>query len=425
VWTPNFQWRGKSYVEVRSPRPAAERAGQSEATSTSPQNTQVIATGRAPNGISDQSLLRIEGEFDLHTGKALRLVRLHIPGLPDPVPRSEVAFIEDQLQLKKPVLLVGEPGTGKSGIAAMLSKSAAERGTLPLLLDARRLEHIRDEAELRRHFSLEEPLAVAIAKVGMSRRCRLVIDQLDNTIGSQSADVLVDLALDCCGREGVEVVVISRNREGHESKLLDSLTANGFLELESRSLDEGKTERLLQQLGIPKPSRDLIVLAQNLLNLELIGAIKSEVAGFDFAGVMDEIDLWERYLGVLEDRENVGSGGHSAEQIVADAVALAKEGLTSDDHTFRLGLPIPRPHLRLVSWGIIIREHGRVYRFRHEKLQDFIYAWNATEQGMMPAAVADAIGPHRTRNILQWMEKIYARRSATLHGQFLKETLNG
>ena len=78
-----------------------------------------------------------------------------------------------------------------------------------------------------------------------------------------------------------------------------------------------------------------------------------------------------------------------------------------------------------MSWGIIIREHGRVYRFRHEKLQDFIYAWNATEQGKMPLAVAEEIGSLRTRNVLQWMEKIYARRNPAVHAQFLKETFNG
>lgn len=426
VWTPNFQWKGKPYIEVRSPRAVGNRPGQSEAdASTWPENNQAKATPGSATSVPDQSLLRVEGEFNLHTVRALRLARLHIPGIPEPLPRSEVAFVEDQLQLKKPVVLVGEPGTGKSGIAAILSKSAAERGTVPLLLDARRVEHIRDEADLRRHFSLDEPLAVAVARVGAWRRCRLVIDQLDNTIGSESANVLVELALDCGEREGVEVVAISRNREGHESKLLDRLTAGGFIELESRPLDETMTESVLKQLGIAEPSPDLITLAQNLLNLELIGAISAGVAGFDFAGVMDEIDLWERYLGVLEERENVGSGGHSAEQIVADAVALAKEGLTSEDRTFRLGIQIPRPHRRLVSWGIIIREHGRVYRFRHEKLQDFIYAWDATERGIMPRAVGEEIDPHRTRNVLQWMEKIYARRNPKLHAKFLKETLDG
>ena len=366
----------------------------------------------------------IEAEFARHTGQSLLQAKLHIPGLPEPFQRDEVLYIQDQLELSKAVLLTGDPGTGKSGIAALLTQSAISLAKRVLFLDSRRVEHVRDEAELRRHFSLKGPVCSAIARLGRYFGCRLIIDQLDNSIGLPSARLLVELAWGCLGLNGVEVVVISRHREAQEAQLLQQVSTRGFIELESRPLDELRVIAAYNQLGISNPSLDLIALGQNLLNLEIIGKIKEKESHFDFSNVLEEVDLWESYLEVLKSRDAQGSNAHNAEEIIAAAVELAKKGLNSDDRSFETDYPLPNSHRKLASWGIIVRQYGRIYRFHHEKLQDFLYAWDAAERGSMPSDVMKEINAYRTKNVFNWMDKLYSKHQPALQLRFLEETLN-
>ncbi len=369
---------------------------------------------------------KIETEFSRHTNRALEQIRLHIPGMSYSLPRNEIARVEDQLSQGKSVVLAGDAGTGKSGIGASLARSAGERRKVVLLLDARRVGHIKSETELRQHLALSGPVASAVGRVGRHKGCRVIIDQLDNIAGSVSARLLVELTVECSPLTDVEIIVISRKREAHEVKLLDGLATAGFVELISHPLSETRVEGVLKQLGISQFSADLVTLGRNLLNLELIGAIKQRQPNFDFSALMDEVDLWEQYVQLLIEQEEVVSGSENAEQIVAEAVKLARSGLRSEDRTFCLDYPVSRSNRRLVSWGIIVyeQEDGRVCRFRHEKLQDFLYAWNATRRYVMPTDVLDEINVHKSRNVLTWMDKIYSRRSPHLHRRFLKEMFN-
>lgn len=366
----------------------------------------------------------IEAEFAHHTKQSLQQANLHIPGLAKPFHRDEVQYIQDQFELSKAVLLTGDPGTGKSGIAAMLSESGIRLIKRVLFLDTRRVEHVRDEAELRRYFSLKGPVCSAIARLGRYVGCLLIIDQLDNSIGLPSARILVELVLGCLGLEGVEVIVISRHREAQEAELLSQLITGGFIELKSQPLDELKVMDAYNQLGISNPPPDLVVLGKNLLNLELIGKIREKEPCFDFSNVLEEVDLWQSYLEVLRNREAQGSSSHNPEEIIADAVRFAKRGLNSDDRSFEADYPPTSSHRKLVSWGIIVHQYGRIYRFHHEKLQDFLYAWDATERGAMPHDVMREISAHRTKNVFNWMDKLYTKHQSSLQLRFLEETLN-
>jgi hypothetical protein len=366
----------------------------------------------------------IKSAFERETRRARRQIRSKIPGLDDPLPRSETEWIEDQLRSYKPVLFTGDAGTGKSGVADSLAERASKDGKTVLFIDARRTAYVQNEAQLQQHLGLAMPLVSAIEEEGCRSRCRLIIEQLDSSIGFNSARVLVDLAIDCCRIKGVEIVVISRKREANEVALLQPLTREGFKEHTSYPLGAGDVEQVLGRLDIKDPSPELIELGRNLLNLELIGRIKQQQRDYDFSQVTAEVDLWEQYIETITERELV-SNPQAARQVISEAMRLAKLGLNREDRSFILDYDINSQQSRLISWEVILLEEGRRYRFRHEKLQDYLYARDAAERTLMPKDVAEEINPFRTANVIQWMDKIYRRSgNEKTRERFLKEVLD-
>ena len=152
--------------------------------------------------------------------------------------------------------------------------------------------------------------------------------------------------------------------------------------------------------------------------------INQQKPDFDFAMLLEEVDLWEQYRQIWLEREAVISNKGDAEQMWAEAIRLARIGLNSEDRSFAFDYPDSRQQQRLVSGNIVANIEGRLHRFRHEKLQDFLYAWDATQRGMMPSAVMTEIKPYRTRNILDWMAEIYRRAGSRLFEPFLREALD-
>jgi len=362
-----------------------------------------------------------EDEFSYYTSQALRIIRNKLSGFANSLTRFETALIEEQWQLGKPVLLSGESGTGKSGIAAILARQA---GKPVLLLDARIVARLSDEPSLRQHFYSTVPLSQAIINIANNNGFRLIIDQLDNLIGKESSNLIINLALECAEANAIEVIVVSRNKEAHEERLLRRLTAAGFVEIESRKLREGDVAIVLAILGINFPKQELIRLGQNLLNLEIICSIRQQRPDFDFSTIGSETTLWEQYLKVLHDRESLAGGVASADLLIATATELACTNLRDGSPTFVLKPPIKPVERRLDSWGIIVCQEGRIYRFGHEKFQDYLYARYMCEQGSLPIVVKAEIGYHRMRNILPLMEAIYTAGNSAFLIPFLREVFD-
>jgi hypothetical protein len=358
----------------------------------------------------------IEEQFSRHTVRSLDTIRLTIPGLADPLPRGEIDRCENQLRGNSPVVLTGEMGSGKSGIGKMLAQSAIERGLEVLLLDARRVAYVNSEADLRSHLDLRGSIRSAIARVGQYKGCRFIVDQLDYVADTVAADRLVELLIDCLGLGGVEVVAISRKQESLEFTLLKPLLDKGFVEVVSHPLNEDEAQDVLKQMGIPDPTDELVGLGRNLLNLEIIGTIHEREPCLDFSSITDEVGLWEQYRKSLLEREG--------EEVLAEAISLARNGLLHPERMLELRYPRTHTQARLVSGGIIICVQGRIARFFHEKFQDYLYAWDATERGKMLADVLTDIGRHRARNVMTWMDLIYAKTGSSFRSEFLKELFN-
>ena len=219
---------------------------------------------------------------------------LLIAGIAAPLQRNEVPHVEDALEEGKPVLVSGDSGTGKSGIAHALCSPRSQPDKSVLLLDARRYANIQNIANLPDHIGLSEPILSGLERLGRRTGCRLIIDQLDSAANTAAGIAFTELAIQCAETPGVEVVVLSRRRENSETKLLSQLTKQGFVELECGALPEEAVRSALFQIDLIAPSEDLVQLSKNLLNMSLVAQIKMEQPGFDFNSVLDEVALWGR-----------------------------------------------------------------------------------------------------------------------------------
>lgn len=363
--------------------------------------------------------------FGKCTNNTIQKIKLKIHGIDETIYRDEVNHIEEQLKDGKVVLLTGEAGTGKSGIAAQLTGLYSSHGGATLLIDARDIASITTEIDLRGYLSLRGSVSSAIGRVGRYKGCRLIIDQLDNVIGRPVTQRVLELVRECHLNQGVQIIIVSRRREGYEAQLLNEFANLGSAEFQSRPLDDVQASSYLQRLGINQPKSQLVELARNLLNLEIIATIHSQNPSFNGDSIGDECDLWNMYREELSRREDHPIGSGKGEQVVAEAVRLAKKGLKNDDRNIILDLPPNWEQKRLLSSRVINPVRGRLVRFHHEKLQDYLYAWDATDQGYMPNDVVEEIGPFKTRNVLSWMAELYKRQDQTQYEAFLQEALNG
>jgi hypothetical protein len=361
----------------------------------------------------------IEAEFARHTEHVLSTAVLSIEGL-NQLPRDEVSTIESQLNQDKQVLFTGEAGTGKSGVSAMLAASAKEKGFSVLLLDARKVNYIQSENDLRRHLNLNGPVDEAIARVARKRGCRVIIDQFDNAMNFHAVEQLIELAQRCRNRENTEFVIVSRKNTPQEKKLLKRLLSAGFIELTSHALSESITQEALRKLDIAL-SVDLIDLASNLLNLSLIATIKARGPSFDFSRIFNEIDLWESYLQALIREESIGLAPDFGDDLVDEAANLASESLKNSDDTFHLDDRRTQAQKRLDSWNVIIQVEANLYRFRHEQLRDFLFARKAVSRRRLPVELLNEYNEHRMRNVLLWMDRLYAHQNSTRRRQFMEE----
>lgn len=330
-----------------------------------------------------------------------------IPGIPWPIPRSEVDEVEKQLELGKAVAVTGEAGTGKTGIAYALTRPRSNPDMSVLYLDVRKFCAVQSTAEIREEIGLKDSLTSGIRRMGSRIGCRVIIDQMDSVGSSKAGQIFVDLAVECAKLPEVQVVVLSRRQESWEERIFKQLVAEGFVESPVTELSDVTVMAIFGDLGIVRASSELVALGQNLLKLSLIAQVHRVQPDFDFSIPMSEIMLWESYLEALRQGEvHHLEGSVFGDRVVKEAVRLAREAVTTrrfmlDSLTLEQG--------RLKSWKVIEEDGGYFYRFYHEKLQDFLYAYDAVKREYTTENVIQEVDIYRTGKIFPLMIELYKR----------------
>ncbi len=357
------------------------------------------------------------------TNNALGVLKPKPRGIPEIIVREETEPIFDLVKKNGAVLFTGEAGVGKSGIACALVSDVDTKGFFPLLIDARRLAGIVNPYGLRSFFDLDEPVVDAVRRISEDMPVFIVADQIDNIAGTQSCKVLTDFLADSLDIENVYVVAISRYKEANEKGAIRPLLDAGFVMFTCSSVGEELTRHVLAQLGLQEIPSSLFDLVDNLLNLDIICEIIRTSASLNIDDIQNKIDLWERYRTTLIEREDCdNNNGHD---FISEAVRLARIGLMSADRGFEIDIPPTQIQIRLSSGNIISQISGRKYQFRHDVLQDYLYAWFACERNFMPKDVRNEIGDLHERNTILWMRDIYQQKNVAEYESFLEDALDG
>lgn len=389
-------------MDISSPSPSGERSIQTGSVSNA-----VLATGDHSTiyQSATDSPEAIQANLELCTRRSMRHAQPRLTGLPL-IKRAEVGDVERALLNQRSVIVIGKPGTGKSGLAFSLIDNARERGQLRLLLDCRDFRDVQAEPDLRRHFALQA-ISLSDACVVLHRHTNsphpflLVIDQLDSVVGTRAGNELIELALDCHESLDIRVVVMSRRAEIQEKKLLLRCYEQGFLEVQSAELPNAAL--YLDELGIASRSEEVERMACNLLNLSLIAKIKEQEPDFDFRTLTSDVALWEQRLDVFDRREGV-----DGTSLVAELANLAEAALKDSEGILIIDDPPAEAHRRLLSEGFIQRrwEQSRTCSFEHENLQDFLYAKRMMQLGQSVDFVNGELSRFRAQNVLLWMDRI-------------------
>ena len=336
-------------------------------------------------------VLRIETE------NAKRRLQPSLLGLNSLLSRTEATTIIDRLSYTKSILFSGEAGVGKSGIGVQIINSSNQ---FCFLFDVRRLSGVTTISELSTLLGLQENIFEVITRIANRNQCIVIFDQLDSVCETSLGRLIVDLAIEIKKIKKVSVIVISRHSE-IEQRLLRPLLEENFEEIPCELLHDETVESLLKSYGVENPSEEIIDLGKNILMLDLICSIVKEQGSIDNEDIVDEISIWDKYIDLLliREEENLGIG---KEIILSNMTLLAKRGLQSEDKGFLLDDPPSNIQNRFISQGIITRinDNGRRYIFKVEKLQDYLYARNATQRELLKYQVEEEICTFHLRNIL-------------------------
>lgn len=356
------------------------------------------------------SLKDIADTFEAFTCSSLRGVSQEIAGLGQ-LPRPEAHLLTTTIDNQGAVLLVGEGGSGKSALLAGLALTAQETGYCVLALRASSFSPTEGIQAIQDRLAIRDSVLIAIRRVAAVIPVLLIVDQLDTAYGTPLFDALLGFVGSVREMNNVRVAVGCRTWQAEKQPELGRL---GLPKVESQPVTPSHAEQLLETLGVRETSSTLIELSTNLLNLSLIADLAA--TGEDVSTVSGAADLWHRYRRSVESRE-----GNAALEM---AVQLARYGLTTG--TRELLPPGDESVQRLLGRGVLVKARGELIRFRHEEIQDYLYAWDAALRRLLDGGtVRSEIGDRMSRPALRWMFVMYLTEFPEHASAMIRDVIGG
>ena len=329
------------------------------------------------------------------------------------IPRPELEQIQNLwLSIESPIILHGEAGSGKSGIALCLAKDLTNSGIPVLFIKATDIPISQDPVVyIQNRMALSIPLLDSIAKLGKETPCAIIIDQIDSVAGTDLCKSLIGFIKAMVIFPNVKILVVSRSYELENDPDISSLN---FQKVESGRLTHEQATFYLTQIGIISPTQMLIELSCNLLNLSLISEVvitsNNQILKFT-----NDVNLWERYFLTIEQREG--------EEIATYVLKLARKATSREEQTFSISFPKSEYRRKLLSRNILIESPGRRYAFRHEQLQDFLCAYSLLPEKNNLALIISEFGQNSSKGVISWLHKLYHIEFPDLEARFIDDIL--
>jgi len=329
------------------------------------------------------------------------------------IDRPEIIQIQNIWQsTDTPILLHGEAGSGKSGIAVRLGKRLSEGGMPVLFLRATEFSSDQDPIIiLQTRIAIKYPLMEALSKLSKEKPIAIILDQLDSVSETDLCKNFVGFLKSVAGIPNIKILAITRSYELQHDPDISSL---GFQQEEIGRFTDEQAINFLSHLGVNKPSQVLIDLSNNLLNLSLIAEVIKE-STLASNTLTNEVILWEQFYDSIKLREG--------EEVAEDALRIACETALRGERIFSATFPNNRSRKKLLSRGIIFEAPGRRFRFRHEKLQDFLCAYSLLTDQITFTQLMNKVNKNSVKGILTWLHLLYHNERPELEPQLIDDVL--
>lgn len=311
-----------------------------------------------------------------------------------------------------PIVLHGEAGSGKSGIALRLAQDLANKGIPVLFIKATDIPICQDPAiYIQYRMPLDLPLVNSIAKLSKEKSCVIIIDQLDSITGTDLCKSLISFLKAIVVFPNLKILTVSRTYELQHDPDISSLN---FTKIESGKLTPEQATLYLTQIGITSPTQMLIEMSCNLLNLSLIAEVV-KASNNRILSFTNDVNLWEQYFRTIQQREG--------EEVADYVLKLAREVTSRGEQTFSLSFPKSEYRRKLLSRSILIEAPGRRFAFRHEQLQDFLCAFSLLPEKFNLEQISSEFGQNTSTGVISWLQKLYHINFPDLEARFIEEIL--
>lgn len=302
-----------------------------------------------------------------------------IPGIDKPIELSEIADVFRLLQQRQHVVVTGDAGVGKTGIVVDISQRLNK--AYFIFIDSRDLCNCRSLGDINETLGLTEcGLLHAIRSKAKKKDIVVVMDQCDSIWRIGGQDIILRLLENLADVGNLGIIVVCRTEESKGLKdLIRRKPGRNVGEVHVESLNKELAKEKLEALGVDNPSNELIEMAQNLFNLSLIGEIAVLPDDSNLNDVTSLWDFWEKYRGTLESEIHRNDSNY---RVTDCAAGLARTCLINTNGTCEISSDRSEEEQVLISRSVLVQDHTLTqrYRFKHEKLRDYMYSFDAVHK---------------------------------------------